>query len=95
VTDEDDDDNDYENDNGKERRRRRGTRAGLVVIALGLIGAVYIYFQDSRDPFQMDHAARNAMLHAFLYGVGGLLVILWFNRDRTNPESDGGGDGNS
>ena len=76
-----------------EQKRRKGTWAGVAMIALGLAGAVISYFQDSNsfDFFKMMHAKDFAILHAVLWGIAGLIVILWYNRpppDPTAPYSD-------
>jgi hypothetical protein len=64
-------------------QRRMGTYCGLALIAFGLVGAVVIYVNDSHsmDFFELTHALDLAVLHAVLMGLGGLGVILWYNRD--------------
>ena len=63
-------------------RRRTLTRGGLVVIALGLISAVYMYFRDrdSMDYFAMGYALKGAVIHFVLWGVIGLGMIAWANK---------------
>jgi hypothetical protein len=69
------------------RKRRRGTIGGLTVIAFGLIGAIIIYF-SARNPmnfFRWMYAADFAILHAVLWTLFGLGLILWHNRPPTDP----------
>ena len=70
-----------------ERKRRKGTWAGIALIGFGLIGAVISYIQDSNsfDITSMMHAKDFAILHAVLWGVAGLIVILWYNRPPPDP----------
>jgi hypothetical protein len=60
----------------------RGTMVGLSVIALGLASAIVMYLVDSSsfDFFKMMHAMEFAILHAFLWGIVGVVLILWHNR---------------
>ena len=64
--------------------RRKGTLAGLLAIALGLLTAMGMYLVDSSsfDFFQRMHAMEFAILHAFLWGTVGVIMILWHNRQR-------------
>jgi hypothetical protein len=70
-----------------ERKRRKGTWTGIALIAFGLAGAVISYVQDSNtlDFFSMMHAKDFAILHAVLWGIAGLIVILWYNRPPADP----------
>lgn len=70
-------------------RRRKGTIGGLIFIVLGILSAPIIYVLDSSsfDYIRMDNAVTFAVLHAVLWCVAGLLVILWYNRD---PNQRGG-----
>jgi hypothetical protein len=63
-------------------KRRKMTIGGLVVIALGLVTAVYQYFRDrdSMDYFAMGYALKGAVLHAVLWGLIGLGMIAWANK---------------
>ena len=63
--------------------RRKWTRAGLGVIAFGLISAIGIYLMEVRssDVFREESAMEFALLYAALWVVLGLIVIRWFNRN--------------
>jgi hypothetical protein len=64
--------------------RRKGTLGGLLAIAFGLISAMVMYLVDSSsfDFFKRMHAMEFAVLHAFLWGTVGVVMILWHNRQR-------------
>jgi hypothetical protein len=74
-------------------KRKKGTYAGLGVIAFALIGAIFMYVDDnnSMDYFKMMHAKDYAILHAVLWSLFGLGIILWHNRpppDNSNTYDD-------
>lgn len=62
--------------------RRKGTLVGLLVIALGLAGAIVMYLVDrsSFDFFKKTNAMELAIVHAVLWGIVGVVMILWHNR---------------
>ena len=68
----------------KSQRRKKGLVGGSLLIAYGLIGAVYSYYRDrtSMDFFAMGYAMRGAITHAGLFGIAGLCVIGWYYRDQ-------------
>lgn len=51
------------------------------MIALGLVTAVFGYFRDraSMDYTSITNASDAAVLHAVLWGIAGVVVILWAN----------------
>ena len=70
--------------------RRKGTFYGLGMIAFGLVGAIaiYVYDSNSMDYFDQTYALKSAVLYAVLWLLGGIGVILWYNRnpnDRLPP----------
>jgi H+/Cl- antiporter ClcA len=63
--------------------RRKGTLGGLLAIALGLGSAMIMYLVDSSSPFDFFkwmHAMDLAIVHAILWGIVGVVMILWHNR---------------
>jgi hypothetical protein len=71
-------------------RSRKGTFYGLGMIAVGFVGAIaiYVYDSNSMDYFDHTYALKSAILHAVLWLLGGIGVILWYNRkpnDRLPP----------
>ena len=75
---------------GKAQRRKKGLIGGSLLIAYGLIGAVYSYYRDrtSMDYFAMGYAVRGAITHAVLFGFAGLCVIGWYCRDQQDIRDD-------
>jgi UDP-N-acetylmuramyl pentapeptide phosphotransferase/UDP-N-acetylglucosamine-1-phosphate transferase len=69
-------------------KRRKGTLTGLAVIALGLASAIVMYLVDSGNPFdyfKMTNAMELAIVHAVLWGLFGLGLVLWHNRQPPDP----------
>jgi hypothetical protein len=64
-------------------KRRKGTRAGVLMIVLGVLSSFVVYYMDSTslDFSRMMNAKDFAILHAVLWGFAGLFVILWANRE--------------
>ena len=65
------------------QERRTWTRAGLGMIAFGLISAIGIYLLERRssDFVREQNAMEFAFLYTALWVVLGLIVIRWFNRN--------------
>ena len=75
------------------RKRKRGTRGGIAMIVFGVLSAFVVYYQDSNsfEISRMMLAKDYAILHAVLWGIAGLVLILWANRppqDKTNNTYD-------
>lgn len=62
--------------------RKIGIRAGLAVIAFGLVTAILLYVVESRsDRFIREkHAIEFAIMYVLFCAVVGLMVFRWFNR---------------
>ena len=62
--------------------RRAGMRAGLAVIAFGVVTAIGLYFLQLRSPnsIRERHALELAIMYAVFCGVVGIIIIRWFNR---------------
>ena len=71
----------------RERKRKRGTLGGLAVIALGVISAIIMYLVQSRslNYFNWLYASDFAIIHAVLWGIVGLVIILYHNRTPHDP----------
>jgi presenilin-like A22 family membrane protease len=71
--------------------RRKGTLVGLAVIALGLASAIVMYLTDrsSFEFFKKTHAMTFAVLHAVLWGIVGVIMILWHNRQPPDSSNRG------
>jgi len=63
-------------------KRRKGTYGGLALIAFGLISSFVVYYNDSHsmEIVRMMEAKNYAILHAVLWTIAGVGVILWYNR---------------
>jgi len=63
--------------------RKIGIRAGLAVIAFGLVTAILLYVVESRSPRSMrqENAAEFAIMYGLFCAVAGLIVFRWFNRN--------------
>jgi prolipoprotein diacylglyceryltransferase len=74
-------------------RRRKGVIGGSLLIAYGVLGAIWDYYRDSTsmDYFAKGYAMKGAVLHLVLFGLAGLCVIGWYRRD-PGDTNDGGGD---
>ena len=72
-------------------KRRKGTLVGLVVIALGLASAIVMYLVDrsSFDFFKKMHAMTFAVVHAVLWGIVGIIMIAWHNRQAPDNRNRG------
>jgi uncharacterized membrane protein len=69
-------------------KRRKGTLGGLLAIALGLLTAIVMYFVDTSSPidyFRWMHAMDMAIVHAVLWGIVGVIIILYHNRQPPDP----------
>ena len=75
-------------------KRRKGTYTGLAVIALGIVSAIVMYFVDrnSMSFFNYMYASDMAIVHAVLWGIVGLVIILWHNRQPPDPTRNDGSD---
>jgi len=64
------------------QKRRKGTIAGILMIVLGVLSSFVVSYMDSTsfDVFRMMNATDLAVVHAVLWSIAGLLVILWYNR---------------
>jgi H+/Cl- antiporter ClcA len=62
--------------------RKTGIRAGLGVIAFGLVTAILLYIVESRSTRAMrpENAAEFAIMYVLFCAVVGLMVFRWFNR---------------
>ena len=62
--------------------RKIGIRAGLAVIAFGLVTAILLYIVESRSTRFMrpENAAEFAIMYVLFCAVVGLMVFRWFNR---------------
>jgi H+/Cl- antiporter ClcA len=62
--------------------RKIGIRAGLAVIAFGLVTAILLYVVESRsDGFmRKENAAAFAIMYVLFCAVAGLMIFRWFNR---------------
>ena len=72
--------------------RRKGTLIGLLVIVLGLASAIVMYLVDrnSFDFFKKMHGMELAIVHAVLWGMVGVVMILYHNRqppDHSNSDT--------
>jgi len=63
--------------------RKIGIRAGLAVIAFGLVTAILLYVVESRSTRSMrqENAAEFAIMYGLFCVVAGLIVFRWFNRN--------------
>ncbi len=69
-------------------KRKKGTLGGLLMIVFGVLSAFVVYYNDrhSFDYIRMTEAMNYAIVHAVLWTIAGLCVILWYNRPP--PEKD-------
>ena len=77
------------------QERKIGIRAGLAVIAFGLVTAVLLYVVESRSTRLMgpENAAEFAIMYVLFCAVTGLMIFRWFNRnapDDTTAPGPGG-----
>jgi len=63
--------------------RKAGMRAGLAVIAFGVVTAIILYFIERRSPnfIREEHAIEFAIMYGLFCAVAGLIVFRWFNRN--------------
>ena len=63
--------------------RKIGIRAGLAVIAFGLVTAVLLYVVESRSTgfMRQENAAAFAIMYVLFCAVTGLIIFRWFNRN--------------
>lgn len=63
--------------------RKFGIRAGLAVIAFGVVTAILLYIVESRSSRTMrqENAAEFAIMYGLFCAVAGLIVFRWFNRN--------------
>lgn len=74
--------------------RKIGIRAGLAVIAFGVVTAILLYVVEHRSDRSMrqENAASFAIMYGLFCGVVALTVFRWFNRhapDYTTPLEPG------
>ena len=64
------------------QERKIGIRAGLAVIAFGLVTAVLLYVVESRSSnfIREQHAIEFAIMYVLFCAVAGLMIFRWFNR---------------
>jgi uncharacterized membrane protein YfcA len=62
--------------------RKIGIRAGLAVVAFGLLTAVLLYVVESRSSnfIREKHAIEFAIMYVLFCAVTGLMIFRWFNR---------------
>jgi uncharacterized membrane protein YfcA len=62
--------------------RKIGIRAGLAVIAFGLVTAILLYVVESRSSnfIREKHAIEFAIMYVLFCAVTGLMIFRWFNR---------------
>ena len=62
--------------------RKIGIRAGLAVIAFGLVTAILLYVVESRSSnfIREEHAIEFAIMYVLFCAVTGLMIFRWFNR---------------
>ncbi|MEI7712089.1 MAG: hypothetical protein WCI94_11685 [Rhodospirillales bacterium] len=75
------------------KRRKKGLFNGGLLIAFGIVSAIYGYFRDSDslDFTAMNHALDFAILRAVLFCGAGICVILWYRREEIDFRDDGSG----
>jgi len=63
--------------------RKVGIRAGLGVVAFGLVTAILLYVVESRSTrfMRQENAASFAIMYGLFCAVVGLMVFRWFNRN--------------
>lgn len=76
---------------GAPTRNKKTLYAGFLFLAYAVGGAIYDYLRDSTslDFGTRDIALQGAELHLFLWGVGGLGLIIWSYRDAGSDDAGG------